>query len=99
MFYGLGTGRLRGVRTSSLREAAADTQGVKWRLLGFGLLCLGVNLVGAIAIGVGLLVTIPTTLVAAAYVFRRLQARAVARAQSAPSFPATSPLQAPAASR
>jgi len=83
----------------ALRESARLTHGVKWRLLKFGLLCLAVNLVGAIALGIGLFVTIPTTVVAAAYVFRRLQGRVAERSQSAPSAPTTiSPLQAPAAS-
>ena len=60
----------------ALRESSRLTQGVKWQLLVFALLMCAVNCVGAIAFVVGLLVTIPTTFIAAAFVFRRLQTRA-----------------------
>jgi uncharacterized membrane protein len=75
----------------ALRESSRLTKGERWHLLGFGLLVIGVNLLGTLAFGIGLLVTIPTTTLAAAYVFRRLQARAMsftaAPFSSAPVLP------------
>jgi uncharacterized membrane protein len=59
----------------ALRESSRLTRGLKGRLWLFGLTCLGINVVGALALGVGLLVTIPTTAIAVARVFRLLQAR------------------------
>jgi uncharacterized membrane protein len=60
----------------AMRESSRLTRGARWHLLGFGLLLGLVNLVGALAFGIGLLVTIPTTFIAAVYGFRRLQERA-----------------------
>ncbi len=68
----------------ALRESRRLTNGVKMRLLGFALLMGCVNLVGALAFGIGLLVTLPTSFVAGAYVLRRLQARAGAQLPPAP---------------
>jgi len=67
----------------ALRESGRLTQGVKGELLLFALVAFGVNIIGALALGVGLFVTLPTTFIAAAYIFRRLQARA---SQAAPSL-------------
>ncbi|MDO9018378.1 MAG: hypothetical protein Q8S73_06175 [Deltaproteobacteria bacterium] len=64
----------------ALRESSRLTRGVRWHLLGFGLLLSLVNLVGALAFGVGLFVTVPTTFLAAVYAFRRLQARSTSMA-------------------
>jgi hypothetical protein len=61
---------------AALRESSRITQGVKGPLLRFALLALCVNVLGAAAFGIGLLVTVPTTLIAAAEVLRRLQERA-----------------------
>lgn len=79
----------------ALRESGRLTRGVKGQLLAFALLMFCVNLLGAIALGIGLLVTIPTTFIAAAYVLRKLQARAAAGAQPAPRAPPFTP-QTPA---
>lgn len=57
----------------SLRESRRLTTGHRPLLFAFGLLCLGVNLLGAMALGIGLFVTVPTTVIAAAHVLRRLQ--------------------------
>ena len=78
----------------ALRASSRLTDGVKTQLLVFALLMGGVNLLGALALGVGLLVTVPTTFIASAYVFRRLQARAAERAQITAQIP---PLSAPPA--
>ena len=64
---------------AALHESGRLTEGVKGRLLELGLLMLGINLLGALALGIGLLFTVPTTLIAGAFVFRRLQVREVQR--------------------
>lgn len=61
---------------AALRESRRLTKGSRGHLLELALLIFLTNLVGALALGVGLLVTVPTTLIAAAYVLRRLQAHA-----------------------
>ncbi len=71
----------------AFRESSRLTSGVKGQLFWFALLLFGLNLLGAIALGVGLFVTVPTTVIAAAYVFRKLQARAAQRVQPSPPAP------------
>lgn len=61
---------------AALHESARITLGQKWRLLEFAVVIAGVNLLGALALGFGLLITVPTTWIAAAFVFRKLQAGA-----------------------
>ncbi len=56
----------------SLGHSAELTKGVKFQLLLFGLTLAGVNVLGALALIVGLLFTIPTTMLAAAYIYRYL---------------------------
>jgi len=57
----------------ALKRSGAITDGAKWDLFGFGLLLFGINILGALALLIGLLATIPTSMVATAYVYRRLQ--------------------------
>lgn len=59
--------------TEALRQSAALTQGAKWQLFLLGLAFFGINLLGALCFGIGLLVTIPVTWLASAFVYRRLQ--------------------------
>jgi uncharacterized membrane protein len=56
----------------ALKKSAAITKGSKVNLFLFGLLMALVNLAGLLCLVVGLVVTVPTTLVAMAYVFRKL---------------------------
>jgi uncharacterized membrane protein len=63
----------------ALRASRQLTDGVKGPLFAFALLLLGFNLLGVLAFGVGLLVTVPASYLAGAWVYRRLQARAEAR--------------------
>jgi uncharacterized membrane protein len=60
---------------TALRRSAELTRGLTAELLVFGLALLGLNLLGALALGVGLLATLPTSAIAAAYVYRRLLRR------------------------
>lgn len=62
---------------AALRASSQMTRGVKGPLFWFGLTLVGINLVGAIAFGVGLLATVPVSVLAATYVYRRLAARPV----------------------
>jgi uncharacterized membrane protein len=59
----------------SLKESSQITQGVKWQLFGFSLALIGINILGALAFGIGLLVTIPLTVVAHVFVYRKLSTR------------------------
>jgi uncharacterized membrane protein len=49
------------------------TEGVRMRLLLFGLVFIGLNLLGVAACFVGLFVSIPVTMMASAYIYRRLE--------------------------
>jgi len=60
----------------ALKRSSAITRGVKWDLLGFFLVLLGINLLGALCLLIGLFVTIPTTMVALAFVYRKLMVQA-----------------------
>jgi len=60
----------------AMKESRRITHGHRWKLLGFGLVLLLINLLGAIALGIGLLVTIPVTMLAFTYVYRLLAAQA-----------------------
>lgn len=56
----------------SLKQSSAMTQGVKVDLFLFGLLLIVINIIGAVALGIGLFVTIPTTIMATVFVYRKL---------------------------
>lgn len=60
----------------SISEAMAKsgelTQGVIWQLLGFDLVTLGVLILGALALGVGIFVAVPIIWMADVYVYRHL---------------------------
>jgi uncharacterized membrane protein len=57
-------------------ERASDlSKGIRWPLFLLFLACLGLNLVGLLFFGVGILITVPVTLCALAYVYRKLLER------------------------
>lgn len=56
----------------SLRTSAEMTRGSRWNLFLFGLVLFGVIIVGALALLIGLLWAVPTAMVAAAFVYRKL---------------------------
>lgn len=75
--YGLATFLVADARTDVLgafRESAELTRGARWHLLAFGLVLLVLNAVGAIMFAVGLLLTVPISVFAAALVYRRFVA-------------------------
>lgn len=57
----------------ALKASSALTRGAKGDLFIFGLAVLGINLLGALCLGIGVLVTQPLTTLAMGFVFRRLQ--------------------------
>lgn len=59
----------------ALKKSAEITKDVKWKLLGFGFALLGLNIAGALALLVGLLVTVPVSVMAAVFVYRALSKR------------------------
>jgi uncharacterized membrane protein len=59
----------------AMKESNRITYSHKWRLLGFTLVLLLINLLGAIALLVGLLVTIPVSSLAFTHVYRALSGR------------------------
>ncbi len=65
--------------TDSLRRSAHMTVGAKWHLLGFFIVLILLNILGAILLLVGLLVTIPVTMIAYAHVYQKLHARHAAQ--------------------
>lgn len=56
----------------ALKHSGRVTDGQKWRLFLFGLVLGLVNVAGALALGIGLLATIPTTMLATAFVYSKL---------------------------
>jgi len=68
----------------AIKRSGVLTQGVKWNLFFFGFLLTALNLLGALCFMIGLLVTIPTSMVAFAYVYRKLSAQGES-VQAAPS--------------
>lgn len=56
----------------SLKASSRTTMGVKWNLLGFGIVCGLINLLGLLCLIVGTFAAYPTVLVAQALVYRQL---------------------------
>lgn len=71
-YYGLHIVDKKEGPINALKASAKITQGRKWDLFLFWLACLGVNILGLLALIVGLFATIPTTAVANAYIYRTL---------------------------
>jgi len=61
----------------SIEQSAAITKAQKWDLFAFGVALFFFNLAGAIALGVGLLITVPVSMLALAYVYRKLNGEPV----------------------
>lgn len=56
----------------AMKESANMTNGVKWPLFVFTLTCLGVVILGAICLGVGVFVATPIVWLATAYIYKNL---------------------------
>ena len=57
---------------SSIKKSWEMTKGIKWNLFLFAILLGLINVLGILAFLVGLLITVPLTFVANAYVYRKL---------------------------
>lgn len=57
----------------AIKRSGQITQGVKWDLFLFGLLLVGLVILGVLACFVGILVAIPVIFIAGAYVYRKLE--------------------------
>jgi uncharacterized membrane protein len=56
----------------SLSESARLTEGIKWQLFVFSLALIGINILGAIVFGIGLLYTLPVSIMAYTALYRSL---------------------------
>jgi len=72
----------------ALKASSAITQGVKWDLFLFGLLLGLINLLGVTCLIIGLFATIPMTMVATAFVYRKLLSAAALEGVQVPTFQA-----------
>jgi uncharacterized membrane protein len=76
----------------AIRRSIQLTDGVGIDLFLFGMLCVGINILGMMALVVGLYVTLPVTALAGAHIYRHLNPRAArAPAESDGSVPERSP--------
>jgi len=57
---------------SSIKKSWEMTKGVKWNLFLFGVLLGLINILGVLALLLGLLITVPLSLIANTYVYRKL---------------------------
>jgi len=57
---------------NALKKSAEMTYKVKWQLLGFAFVIAGINILGFLCLFIGLFATVPTTLMAYAFVYRKL---------------------------
>ena len=60
--------------TGSLKKSGKITDGVKWKLFGFIIIVALLNLLGLIFFMIGLLITVPVTMIAYAHVYQKLVA-------------------------
>lgn len=58
----------------ALKESSRLTRGHRWELFLFALTLAGINLLGLLAFGIGIAFTIPLSMLAMTYVYRRVQA-------------------------
>jgi hypothetical protein len=58
---------------AALRKSSSITDGVKGKLIIFALALFGINLLGVVVLGIGVIVTIPLSVIAAAHVFKQLE--------------------------
>ncbi|HEY6102637.1 MAG TPA: hypothetical protein VI007_05360 [bacterium] len=72
LFYGYAVVDRNAHPVEALAQSAAATKGVWGALSLFGLVIIMLNILGALALGVGLLVTLPVSALATAWVYRRL---------------------------
>ena len=65
----------------AFKMSSRITKGIKMRLLAFLILAGGINILGGLALGIGLIASIPTTLIAHAAIYRKLSSDSFNRGQ------------------
>ena len=73
-----------GIR-AAMKESGNITKGSKWKLLGFWIVIGILNIVGIMAFGIGLLISIPVTAFASVYVYRALSRAKAAIVEELPA--------------
>lgn len=81
----------------AIKKSGEMTAGHKGKLFGLGILLCLINIVGALLLLVGLLASIPLSMVAVAYVYRKLLDEATIIEPVAAPEPAAAPIELPAA--
>lgn len=66
----------------AMGESGKLTAGIKWRLLGFGFTMLGIIILGALCLGVGVLVAMPIIWLAQVYIYKNLLGKKEAKETS-----------------
>ena len=79
----------------ALKASGRTTMGAKWLLLGFGILCVIINLLGLLCLIVGILATYPMVIVANALVYRQLAAQTPELAEFGIAAPTVEPAPEP----
>lgn len=74
----------------ALKESARLTDGIKWKLFSFYLALIGINVLGALALGIGLLYTIPVSSMATVALYRSLTR--IAGRSVEPAVPSVEPV-------
>ncbi len=57
----------------ALKDSARITDGARWKIFGFLIVLTVLNIIGAMLFGIGLLVTIPVTILSSAFVYQKLK--------------------------
>lgn len=76
----------------SLSESARLTEGIRWQLFVFSLALIGINILGAIVFGIGLLYTLPVSIMAYTALYRSLTKIASDTVPAASSVDASAPM-------
>lgn len=70
----------------AFRASSRLTRGFRGQLFLLALLLMGVNFLGVLALGVGVIITVPMSMLAVVYAFRHLQGRTEAATPQVPSM-------------
>jgi uncharacterized membrane protein len=74
----------------AFKESARLTEGNRWNLFRLGLALLGINILGALALLVGLFVSLPISVLAMVHAYRTLDGKVMASEQAPVEVPAIS---------
>ena len=72
----------------AMKESARITKGHRWQIFGLVLVLFGLNILGALALVIGLLVTVPISMLAIVHAYRFLEHKANELAPANPVAPA-----------